>query len=209
MKGANTVLYLGRAIHYAIAREGALKLKESAYVQAEGYPVGELKHGPNALVGKNAPLVVLATRDENDPDSVLRYEKTLQLIRDMDAQGAEIFALISAGDSMRFPSSLRTPFASPRPASIYCRSSKWFHCNCWPTSAQSCAASTWTTRATWSKPSFRNRRNRLPARRPPAARRRRRPPSKRLFSAQFDLKVAILFAWDSCAAREDSSAIAG
>src|SRR5271156_5373823 len=98
MKGASAVLYLGRAIHYAIAREGALKLKESAYVQAEGYPAGELKHGPNALVGKNAPLVVLATRDSGDPDSVLRYEKTVQLIRDMHAQGAEIFALISSDD---------------------------------------------------------------------------------------------------------------
>src|SRR5277367_1704034 len=115
MKGANAVLYLGRAIHYAIAREGALKLKESAYVQAEGYPVGELKHGPNALVGKNAPLVVLATRDENDPDSVLRYEKTLQLIRDMHAQGAEIFALISAGDNevpKLTPHTIRIPEAS-------------------------------------------------------------------------------------------------
>jgi glucosamine--fructose-6-phosphate aminotransferase (isomerizing) len=95
---AKAVLYLGRGIHYAIAREGALKLKESAYVQAEGYPTGELKHGPNALVGKDAPLVVLATRDANDPDSVLRYGKTVQLIRDMHAQGAEIFALISEGD---------------------------------------------------------------------------------------------------------------
>ncbi len=99
MKGGSAVLYLGRAIHYAIAREGALKLKESAYVQAEGYPAGELKHGPNALVSKNAPLVVIATRDANDPDSLLRYEKTLQLVRDMHAQGAEIFALISADDT--------------------------------------------------------------------------------------------------------------
>jgi glucosamine--fructose-6-phosphate aminotransferase (isomerizing) len=81
------------------AREGALKLKESAYVQAEGYPAGELKHGPNALVSKNAPLVVTATRDRNDPDSVLRYEKTLQLLRDMRAQGAEIFAIISEDDA--------------------------------------------------------------------------------------------------------------
>jgi glucosamine--fructose-6-phosphate aminotransferase (isomerizing) len=96
---ANAILYLGRGIHYAIAREGALKLKESAYVQAEGYPAGELKHGPNALVSQNTPLVVLATRDKGDPDSVLRYEKTLQLIRDMHAQGAEIFALISEGDT--------------------------------------------------------------------------------------------------------------
>jgi glucosamine--fructose-6-phosphate aminotransferase (isomerizing) len=60
---AITFLYLGRGIHYAIAREGALKLKESSYVHAEGYPVGELKHGPNALVSDRVPLVVLATVD--------------------------------------------------------------------------------------------------------------------------------------------------
>lgn len=115
MKGASAVLYLGRAIHYAIAREGALKLKESAYVQAEGYPAGELKHGPNALVSKSAPLVVIATRDRSDPDSVLRYEKTLQLLRDMRAQGAEIFALISEHDdevSQLTPHVIRIPEAS-------------------------------------------------------------------------------------------------
>src|SRR5579871_2189217 len=50
-------------IHYAIAREGALKLKEASYVHAEGYPTGELKHGPNALVSDRTPLVVLATVD--------------------------------------------------------------------------------------------------------------------------------------------------
>jgi glucosamine--fructose-6-phosphate aminotransferase (isomerizing) len=92
-------LYLGRAIHYAIAREGALKLKESAYMQAEGYPVGELKHGPNALVSPESPLVVLATRDAEDPDSVLRYEKTVQLMRDMKAQGATIFSVVNEGDA--------------------------------------------------------------------------------------------------------------
>ena len=91
-------LYLGRAVHYPIAREGALKLKESAYMQAEGYPAGELKHGPNALVSPEAPLVVLATRDVEDPDSVLRYEKTLQLMRDMKAQGATIFSIVNEGD---------------------------------------------------------------------------------------------------------------
>ena len=95
---ARTFLYLGRAIHYAIAREGALKLKESAYIQAEGYPTGELKHGPNALVSAEAPLVILATRDQSDPDSVLRYEKTLQLMRDMRAQGATIFSIRTEGD---------------------------------------------------------------------------------------------------------------
>src|SRR5262249_46484858 len=97
-RNARGFLYLGRGIHYAIAREGALKLKESAYVQAEGYPAGELKHGPNALVSKDSPLVMIATRDQNDPDSVLRYEKTVQLMKDMQAQGAEIIALASEGD---------------------------------------------------------------------------------------------------------------
>ena len=95
---ARTFLYLGRAIHYPIAREGALKLKESAYVQAEGLPVGELKHGPNALVSPEAPLVVLATRDRNDPDSSLRYERTLQLMHDMRKQEAEIVAVHVEGD---------------------------------------------------------------------------------------------------------------
>jgi glutamine---fructose-6-phosphate transaminase (isomerizing) len=98
-QSARGFLYLGRAVHYAIAREGALKLKESAYIQAEGYPAGELKHGPNALVSADAPLVVLATRDESDPDSVLRYQKTLQLMRDMHAQGAKIFSIATEGDT--------------------------------------------------------------------------------------------------------------
>ncbi|HEV2463125.1 MAG TPA: SIS domain-containing protein [Acidobacteriaceae bacterium] len=95
---AKGFLYLGRAIHYAIAREGALKLKESAYMQAEGYPAGELKHGPNALVSADAPLVIIATYDKEDPDSVLRYQKTLQLMRDMHAQGATIFSIVTEGD---------------------------------------------------------------------------------------------------------------
>ncbi|HTW48594.1 MAG TPA: SIS domain-containing protein [Acidobacteriaceae bacterium] len=99
LSDARTFLYLGRAIHFSIAREGALKLKESAYVQSEGLPVGELKHGPNALVSPEAPLVVLATRDPNDPDSVLRYEKTLQLMRDMRGQGARILSVHAEGDS--------------------------------------------------------------------------------------------------------------
>ena len=58
-------LYLGRGIHYPIALEGALKLKEICYIRAEGYPSGEMKHGPNALIDENLPVVVLATRDEN------------------------------------------------------------------------------------------------------------------------------------------------
>jgi glutamine---fructose-6-phosphate transaminase (isomerizing) len=98
LANSSTLLYLGRAAHYAIAREGALKLKESAYLNAEGYPSGELKHGPNALVSKSAPLVMIATADAGDPDSLLRYSKVLQLMKDMRAQGARIIALATEGD---------------------------------------------------------------------------------------------------------------
>jgi len=95
---AHTFLYLGRGIHYAIAREGALKLKEASYVHAEGYPAGELKHGPNALLSDNVPLVVLATVDRDLEASVVRYEKTVQLLRDMKEQGATVIALANTGD---------------------------------------------------------------------------------------------------------------
>jgi glucosamine--fructose-6-phosphate aminotransferase (isomerizing) len=96
---ARTFLYLGRGVHYAIAREGALKLKESSYLHAEGYPSGELKHGPNALVSPEVPLVVLATVDTDDPESLLRYEKTVSLLYDMREQGARVLALANAGDA--------------------------------------------------------------------------------------------------------------
>ena len=95
---AKTLLFLGRGIHYAIAREGALKLKESSYIHAEGYPTGELKHGPNALVSDEVPLVVLATVDRTDAESVLRYEKTLSLLEDMRTQGARTIAIGNTGD---------------------------------------------------------------------------------------------------------------
>jgi glucosamine--fructose-6-phosphate aminotransferase (isomerizing) len=98
LRSASTFLYLGRGVHYAMAREGALKLKESAYLNAEGYPSGELKHGPNALVSKDAPLIMIATADAQDPDSLLRYSKVLQLMKDMRAQGARIVALATEGD---------------------------------------------------------------------------------------------------------------
>lgn len=97
--GAKTFLFLGRGIHYPIAREGALKLKESSYVHAEGYPAGELKHGPNALVSQEVPLIVLATYDAKDEESVARYEKTVQLLEDMKKQGATVLAIVNAGDT--------------------------------------------------------------------------------------------------------------
>lgn len=98
LEHSTAILYLGRGVHYPIAREGALKLKESAYMSAEGYPAGELKHGPNALVSDDTTLVVLAPRDRSDPDSMLRYEKVLQLTRELGNHGCRILALATEGD---------------------------------------------------------------------------------------------------------------
>jgi glucosamine--fructose-6-phosphate aminotransferase (isomerizing) len=99
IQSAESFLFLGRGVHYPIAREGALKLKESSYIQAEGYPTGELKHGPNALIDRQTPLVVLATIDPHSPDSVVRYEKTVNLLRDMQKQGAEVISVVNEGDT--------------------------------------------------------------------------------------------------------------
>ncbi|MDE3104873.1 MAG: SIS domain-containing protein [Acidobacteriota bacterium] len=98
-KAANSFLYLGRDLHFPVAREGALKLKESAYVHAEGYPAGELKHGPNALVSEGTPLVMIATVDPDREDSVRRHGKMVQLMTEMRQQGATIFALANEGDA--------------------------------------------------------------------------------------------------------------
>lgn len=114
---ASTFLYLGRGIHYAIAREGALKMKESSYVHAEGYPTGELKHGPNALVGEQVPLVALATVDRGLEDSMLRYEKTLQLLADMKKQGARVIAIANIGDEQ--VKALATDTIEVEPANEY------------------------------------------------------------------------------------------
>src|SRR6185437_423693 len=79
---ASDFLYLGRGIHFPIALEGALKLKEISYIHAEGYPAGEMKHGPNALIDENLPVVVLATRDPASQESQVHYEKTLSNIQE-------------------------------------------------------------------------------------------------------------------------------
>jgi glucosamine--fructose-6-phosphate aminotransferase (isomerizing) len=98
-RNASTFLFLGRGVHYPIAREGALKLKEASYVHAEGYPSGELKHGPNALVSDRVPVVILATVDPTVQASRLRYDKTLQLLADLKAQGATVIAIANTGDT--------------------------------------------------------------------------------------------------------------
>jgi glucosamine--fructose-6-phosphate aminotransferase (isomerizing) len=95
----NNALFLGRGIHYPIALEGALKLKEISYVHAEGYPAGEMKHGPNALIDRNLPVVTLAARDSRDPKSVLRYEKMLSNIEEVRAREGIIVVLASEQDA--------------------------------------------------------------------------------------------------------------
>jgi glucosamine--fructose-6-phosphate aminotransferase (isomerizing) len=93
-------LYLARGIHYPIALEGALKLKEISYIHAEGYPAGEMKHGPNALIDENLPVVVLATRDENDPESMVRYEKSISNIQEVKARDGIVISVVSEGDHL-------------------------------------------------------------------------------------------------------------
>ncbi len=95
---ATDFLYLGRGVHFPIALEGALKLKEISYIHAEGYPAGEMKHGPNALIDENLPTVVLATRDPGDEASGVLYEKTLSNIQEVKARGGLVIAVACEGD---------------------------------------------------------------------------------------------------------------
>ncbi len=93
-------LYLGRGIHYPIALEGALKLKEISYIHAEGYPSGEMKHGPNALIDENLPVVVLATRDDSDPASLTLYEKSVSNIKEVKARDGIVISVVTTGDKL-------------------------------------------------------------------------------------------------------------
>jgi glucosamine--fructose-6-phosphate aminotransferase (isomerizing) len=92
-------IYVGRDIDYPIALEGALKLKEISYIHAEGYPTGELKHGPTALVNEELPVVVLALHDPQDEDSMLRYEKSVSNIREFVQREIPVLAIVSEGDT--------------------------------------------------------------------------------------------------------------
>ena len=97
--GAESFLYIGRGVHYAIAREGALKLKEISYSPAEGFPAGELLHGPNALVSAASLVVALAACDWRDAASVRRHEKTLEVVRYVKSHGGRAMVIASAGDN--------------------------------------------------------------------------------------------------------------
>jgi glucosamine--fructose-6-phosphate aminotransferase (isomerizing) len=92
-------MFLGRAIHYPVAMDGALKMKEVSYIHAEGYPTGEAKHGPNALIDYRLPLVMIATCDPDDPGSALRYEKNVGNMEGFKKQGGTVIALATEGDT--------------------------------------------------------------------------------------------------------------
>ncbi|MFL6215110.1 MAG: glutamine--fructose-6-phosphate transaminase (isomerizing) [Blastocatellia bacterium] len=96
---AQDFLYLGRGINFPIALEGALKLKEISYIHAEGYPAGEMKHGPNALIDEDLPVVVIATKDEDSDASRLRYEKTLSNMVEVKARDGKVIAIVTEGDT--------------------------------------------------------------------------------------------------------------
>lgn len=96
---AEDFLFVGRAIHYPVAMDGALKLKEVSYVHAEGYPAGEVKHGPKALIDEKLPVVMIATCDREDSGSVVRFEKSVADLRGYKSQRAKVIALASQDDN--------------------------------------------------------------------------------------------------------------
>ena len=108
-------MFLGRAIHYPIAMDGALKLKEVSYIHAEGYPTGEAKHGPNALIDYRLPLVMIATCDPGDPGSVVRYEKNVSNMEGFKKQGGTVIALATEGDATVPALANETIFIPPAP----------------------------------------------------------------------------------------------
>jgi glucosamine--fructose-6-phosphate aminotransferase (isomerizing) len=112
---AQDFLFLGRGIHYPIALEGALKLKEISYIHAEGYPAGEMKHGPNALIDENLPVVIIATCDQDDPTSVLRHEKTISNLKEVKARSGKVIAIATEGDEEIQESADHVFFVPPAP----------------------------------------------------------------------------------------------
>jgi glucosamine--fructose-6-phosphate aminotransferase (isomerizing) len=93
LKETRSCLYLGRGINMPIAYEGALKLKEISYIHAEGYPAGEMKHGPIALIDKEMPVVAIAPRDP-------WYEKMISQIEQAKARGGTVIAVATDGDEL-------------------------------------------------------------------------------------------------------------
>ncbi len=161
-------LFLGRGIHFPIALEGALKLKEISYIHAEGYPAGEMKHGPNALIDEKLPVVVLATHDQSSDESRMLYEKTLSNIQEVKAREGIVIAVATQGDEDGPQDGRPRHRDSADAGSCWPRSWKSCRCNCWRTTSRCAAAAMWTSRATWprasrlSSPGLRQFTHRLP-----------------------------------------------
>jgi glutamine---fructose-6-phosphate transaminase (isomerizing) len=102
---ADNFLFLARGVHHPIALEGALKLKELSYIHAEGYPAGEMKHGPNALIDESLPVVFIAAYDENSEDSKIRYEKVLNNVKEVRSREGIIVSIGLKGDAELMDSS--------------------------------------------------------------------------------------------------------
>ena len=98
LEDSRPVILAGRNIHYPIALEAALKLKEISYIHAEGYPTGELRHGITALIDQKQPVILFATRDQRDPESMLRFEKSLSLIQELATQSSSLILVTSDDD---------------------------------------------------------------------------------------------------------------
>ena len=141
-------LYLGRGINFPVALEGALKLKEISYIHAEGYPAGEMKHGPNALIDEKLPVVVINTREEGNAASELRYEKTHSNIVEVKARDGIVISVLTEGDTMSSKVSDHV-IEIPRRAICSARSFRSSRCNCSRITSPSAAAATSISREIW------------------------------------------------------------
>ncbi len=144
-KDSGFFLYLGRHVGLPICLEGALKLKEISYIPTDAYAAGEMKHGPIALLDERTPVVCVAT------DSPV-LDKVLSNIAEVRARGAHVIAVATEGNARgRVRRGGRRGARAPTGCSSRCsRSSR---CSCWPTTSRARAGSTWTSRATWPRPS--------------------------------------------------------
>ncbi len=142
-------LFLGRGIHYPIALEGALKLKEISYIHAEGYPAGEMKHGPNALIDEDLPVVIIATRDVNDPGSVTALrEDALESERSESALGT-VIAIATEGDDEIRESADHVSVCAGGTGAALADSGNRSAASCWRITSPCAADATSTNRGTW------------------------------------------------------------
>ena len=98
LQNKDAFMFLGRDIDYPISLEGALKLKETSYIHAEGFATGEMKHGPQALLDEDLPVIVIATCNEKDAASRVRFDRTYSNLKELSDRGIRIYAITSEGN---------------------------------------------------------------------------------------------------------------